>query len=92
MVYIRNLSGYRTKAFVTRLSHNSGNDAWSVLPASFDERSSRWNRSHHGWELISFEGAADPGNRVGFYLELRNATTYVTFNALHNVDIQAVYE
>ncbi|KAG7088913.1 hypothetical protein E1B28_012858 [Marasmius oreades] len=89
IVYIRNESGDNMQTFVSKLSHNSGDDSWFVVSASFeDDAHARWNRSNHGWEVIAFKD--DNNKRVGFYVDLRNVTTYVTFRSFSNVEISQV--
>ncbi|KAF9265362.1 hypothetical protein L218DRAFT_957553 [Marasmius fiardii PR-910] len=91
-VYIRNESCETIKAFVTKLSRDSGSDRWYFVPASFNDATlSRWNRTGHGWELISFKDANNTNRRVGFYVEVGDVTTYVTFRSFNNVDIKRVY-
>ncbi|TFK48508.1 hypothetical protein OE88DRAFT_1664362 [Heliocybe sulcata] len=85
-IYIRNQSGDTTYAFVTKLS-GDGNDNWFTVPASFDENS-LWKRASSGWELIAFKD--DDDRRVGFYVEVKKVTTYVTFHSFDNVEIDRV--
>ncbi|KAG7094307.1 hypothetical protein E1B28_007909 [Marasmius oreades] len=91
IVYIRNESGNNMQTFVSKLSHDSGSDNWFVVSASFeDDAHAKWNRSNHGWEVIAFKD--DHNKRVGFYVDLQNVTTYVTFHSFSNVQIKQVHK